>query len=152
MWNNLLKITLVSYLWKRYKRTIIALPLLLLYFWFVNLVHHDIIAYATLNNDTSWLAWSFLVKWLFILVGVAVFVFIHVTAKTTNESRLSDVMQHNLKDSLSDNLKNSLKDKLKNSALKESGSLTPEAEEVFDRIRNKKSLRSKADVVLEKRQ
>lgn len=144
MWNNLLKITLVSYLWKRYKRTIVALPLLLLYFWFVNLVHHDIIAYTTLNDDTSWLAWSFLVKWLFILVGVAVFVFIHVTAKSTNENRLSDIMQRNSKDNL--------KDSLKNNASKESEPLSPEAEDVFDRIRSKKSLRSKADVVLEKRQ
>jgi len=139
MWNNLLKITLVSYLWKRYKRTIIALPLLLLYFWFVNLVHHDIIAYATLNNDTDWLGWSFLVKWLFILLGIAVFAFIHATAKTVGESRLTDSLQH------------SLKDKLKGSKSEENEPLSPQAEDVFDRIRTKKSLRSKADVVLAKR-
>ncbi|MGH1440004.1 MAG: hypothetical protein ACRBBR_07850 [Cellvibrionaceae bacterium] len=144
MWNNLLKITLVSYLWKRYKRTIIALPLLLLYFWFVNLVHHDIIAYATLNNDTSWLGWTFLVKWLFILLGVAVFVFIHATAKTVGESRLAD--------SLRGGVKGNLKDKPKESALEDPDPLSPETEDVFDRIRHKKSLRSKADVVLEKRQ
>ncbi|MFT6389506.1 MAG: hypothetical protein ACJAUP_002899 [Cellvibrionaceae bacterium] len=136
MWHNLIKITLVSCVWRRYKRTIIALPLLLLYFWLVNLVHHDIIAYATLNNDTDWLAWSFLFKWLFILLGVAVFALVHAGAKIEGERQLE----------------NSLKEKLKKSEQEQPNTVSPELDGMFDRIRNKKSLRSKADIVLEKRQ
>jgi len=141
MWNNLLKITLVSFVWKRYKRTIIAFPLLLLYFWLVNLVHHDIIAYATLKNDTDWLGWSFLVKWLFILSGVVVFVLVHVSSKAENESQLEE--------SLKEKLKKSKQEQPDTTPLQ---NISPELDGMFERIRNKKSLRSKADIVIEKHQ
>lgn len=143
MWNNLLKITLVSYIWKRYRRTLIALPLLLLYFWFVNLVHHDIIAYATLNDDTAWLGWSFLLKWLFILLGVTFFVFVHISAKPVDEDLLNPSFKKSLKESL--------KEKFRTEKITESEAfISSDVEDIFERIRNKKSLRSKADVVLEK--
>lgn len=133
MWNNLFKITLASYIWKRYRRTLIATPLLLLYFWVVNVIHHDIIAYATLNNDTSWLAWSFLAKWLVILLGVVVF--LYFTTKSPAEEKP----------------KASLKEKMASTdssieELKSGG----EGEDVFERIRKKDKLRSKADMVIEK--
>lgn len=142
MWNNLLKLTLVSYVWKRYRRTLIALPVLLLYFWFVNLVHHDIIAYATLNKDTSWLGWSFLVKWLFILLGVVVFVLIHLKAKPEQSDKLISPLKHAFKESKS-------QQKATGKNLAEEGITETDA---FERIRKKDKLRSKADIVIEKNQ
>jgi uncharacterized PurR-regulated membrane protein YhhQ (DUF165 family) len=125
MWNNLLKLTLVSYIWKRHKRTLIALPILLIYFWVINLIHHDVIAFATLKENTQWLGWSFLIKWIFILLGVFAFVFIHLNVKNQPSSKPNPTVTDSSNTS----------------------DIAPE-DDPFHNIRHKKKLRSKAEVIL----
>ena len=132
MWNNLLKLTLVSWVWQRYRRTIIALPLLLLYFWLVNLIHGDVIAYAQLNNDTAWLGWTFVIKWLFILLGIAGFVLLHIIGKPPPAAAPT------------------LKQKMQPPP--EPPPASAEDHDRFDAIRRKQKLRSRAEVILETKQ
>ena len=130
MWNNLFKLTVVSYIWKRYRHTLIAIPVLLIYLWLVNLIHYDVIAYAKLQNQTGWLGWTFLVKWVFILLGIAVFVAVHANGR---QARPED----------------------NKGSIESSGSTGSakgaEPTDAFDAIRKKDKLRSKADVILEKK-
>ena len=130
MWNNLLKITLVSYIWKRYRRTLIALPLLLLYFWLINLIHHDYLAYSELNDSQVGIGISFVIKWILIFIGIFIFVFIHFA--NGNRSARTD----------GTNGGPSIKpDKLD----------TASSSDAFDAIRKKDKLRSKAEVILDKK-
>ena len=124
MWNNLLKLTLASYIWKRYRRTLIALPLLLLYFWLINLVHQDYLAYSQLNDSQVGVGLSFVVKWILIFIGIFTFIFIHFTNGANRSS--ADNMQTSKSDLGSDS-------------------------DAFDAIRQKDKLRSRADVILDKK-
>ncbi|MGH1485617.1 MAG: hypothetical protein ACRBCI_05300 [Cellvibrionaceae bacterium] len=125
MWNNLLKLTVISYIWKRYRHTLIAVPILLLYLWLINLIHHDVIAYAKLQNETSWLGWTFLIKWMFVFLGIAVFVIVHVNGRQINPNA----------------------DKTPNGSQE-----NVQTTDVFDAVRKKDKLRSKADVILGKKE
>ncbi len=136
MWKSLLKLSVVSYIWKRYKRTLIAFPLLLLYFWGVGLVHEDFISYATLEGDKQGVGWSFLIKWLLILVGIAVFIAIHLAGDSDDNNHEKESFAHS-----KGNSKSYSKNKSKNSQ---------EEFDAFSNIRNKDKLRTKADVILER--
>ena len=131
MWNNLLKISLLSYIWKRYKKTVILLPALLIYFWVIGLAHDDYLAYAKLQNQTQWLGVSFFIKWLLLLVGVGVFVALHLSGKSS-----SDALEREA----------SSVDQTSDSITQEQ--FTSEINDSFERIRQKDSLRSKADTIL----
>jgi len=128
MWKSLLKLSVVSYVWKRYKRTLVAFPLLLVYFWGVGLVHEDFISYVSLEGDNQGVGWSFLIKWLLILVGIVVFIAIHLAGDPDENKHEKESFTHSQA-----NTKN-----------------TREEFDAFSNIRNKGKLRSKADVILEK--
>lgn len=121
MWNSLLKLSVVSYVWKRYRRTLIGFPLLLLYFWGVGLIHEDFIAYITLDGGKQGVAWSFIVKWLLILAGIVVFILLHLNGVVTSAHSTDNV---------------------------EPPSVDDVEQDAFSRIRKKDKLRSKADVIL----
>ena len=132
VWNNLLKLSLLSYLWRRYKKTIILLPLLLLFFWVVGVAHGDYLSYAELQGEKQWIGASFIVKWIAMALGVVVFVLAHLGGKAPKEG--------------SGNIDAERVSKTP-SAEKET-LFTQEINDSFDRIRKKHSLSSKADVIL----
>jgi len=132
MWNNLLKLSLVSYIWRRYKKTVILLPALLLYFWVVGLAHDDYLAFAQLQQSNQWVGVSFMVKWLLLAAGVGVFIYLHLSAKAVEEEPI------NIDTDIVDNAPVAAKEVL----------FTQDINDSFDRIREKKSLQSKADVIL----
>lgn len=132
MWNNLLKLSVVSFLWRRYKKTIILLPILLLFFWVVGLAHSDYLAYAKLQENNQWIGLSFVVKWLALAIGCAVFVFAHLGDKKEIEEPAEidpDIVKKAPK------------------ATKEA-LFSQDINDSFARIREKKTLNSKADVIL----
>lgn len=130
MWNNLLKLSLISYIWKRYKRTLIAFPILLLYFWVISLVHQDFLQYTQLKGSEQGVGLSFIVKWLFMLLGVGVFVFLHINSAEDSKPQAQ-----------------STQDKRKNSkTTKTTASVHNDA---FANIRKKEKLKSKADKVID---
>ena len=132
VWNNLLKLSVLSYLWRRYKKTIILLPLLLLFFWIVGLAHDDYLAYAELQDNKQWIGVSFIVKWLALLVGVAIFVAAHLRDKAPREAPA------NIDIDIVDKVPSAEKEELFSQELNDS----------FSRIREKDTLNSKADVIL----
>lgn len=132
MWNNLLKITVVSFLWKRYKRTVIALPLLLLFFWVVGLVHQDYLRYAELQGYDQWIGLSFILKWLLMLLAVAVFIYVHL--KQDSEASVLDSAKAN---------------HFSADQPASAGRKTSTIDTAFDNIRRKEKLKSKADKVIE---
>ena len=77
MINQLLRLTFLTYIWKRYKTAIVSAVLLLLFFWVIGTLHQDYIQYAELNDDKAYLALSFLIKWLFYISGLACFGYIN---------------------------------------------------------------------------
>lgn len=133
MWNNLLKLSLVSYIWRRYKKTVILLPALLLYFWVVGLAHDDYLAYAQLQQDKQWVGASFMVKWLLLIGGVVLFVFAHLSDKSGKE------VPPDIDPDMLEKAPMAAKEEL----------FTPDINDSFDRIREKQSLSSKADVILQ---
>ncbi len=64
MMNQIFRITFVTFIYKRYKQTILSSALLLLVLWLIEKVHQDFVSYSQLNEDTSYLALSFGLKWL----------------------------------------------------------------------------------------
>ena len=134
MWNNLLKLSLVSYIWRRYKKTVILLPVLLLYFWVVGLAHDDYLAYAELQANKQWVGLSFIVKWLLLIGGVACFVLMHLSDRAAKEAK----PEIDVDPKMIAKAPLATKEEL----------FTSEINDSFARIRDKKSLSSKADVIL----
>lgn len=132
MWNNLLKLSLVSYIWRRYKKTVILLPVLLVYFWVVGLAHDDYLAYAQLQQNNQWVGASFLVKWLLLLGGVGCFVLLHLSDRSNN------AVEPDIDPNMVEKAPAAAKEEL----------FTPDINDSFARIREKRALSSKADVIL----
>jgi hypothetical protein len=63
MMNQIFRITFVTFIYKRYKQTILSTALLLLVLWLIEKIHQDFVNYSQLNEDTSFLAVSFGLKW-----------------------------------------------------------------------------------------
>ncbi|MEO0442379.1 MAG: hypothetical protein AAFZ92_01365 [Pseudomonadota bacterium] len=129
MWNNLLKLTLASYVWKRYRRTLIALPVLLIYFWLVNLIHNDYLAYAELDDSQMGVGLSFVIKWVLVFIGFIIFIIIHFTGGSRNSGEHKQVQPGDQGYG--------------------TGASASHAD-ASDAIRQKQKLRSRADMILEK--
>lgn len=132
MWNSLLKISVISYIWKRYKRTLISLPLLLVYFWLISLIHQDFLTFVELNDTKQWIGLSFLVKWVFVLLGIVVFIIFH------------------LKDNQSEN-SNSYTQFEKKPSNKKTDASNAQDSDPFQTIRQKETLSSKAEKIIQKK-
>lgn len=129
MLKNLLHLTLLSYLWKRYRSLIVSVLLLILYFWLVDRLHQDYVSYSELNDDHQYLALSFIIKWMAFVIGVVVFL-------------LTNTLLPLRQSSTTDN---------KNKTVKHSDNPSITADP-FESIRHKDKLRSRADFVIEKQQ
>jgi len=128
--------TIIAAIWKRYGRALKLLPVILVGVFIISLVHDDYVRYAEVSNDRSLLHWSFLIKWFLIL---AVVVWYWQFAKSVISSK---------------------KNRAKNNSTFKNESMFGKKSDVdvevdsapdpFAEIRNKKRLRSKADIVIER--
>ena len=83
MFNNLLRLTFVSYIWKRYRRLIVSTLLLFAYYWLVGKLHGDYILYSELTakdatenatpSSQAHLGYSFIIKWLALILGGVIY-------------------------------------------------------------------------------
>lgn len=130
MIKNLIHLTLISVIWKKYRNMIVSTLLLFIYFWLVSMVHGDFVNYSELNSDKQYLALSFFIKWLAFLLGVVIYLIFN--------SRYSS---RKLKD------KNSGKASAKKDAVNttETNQADP-----FEQIRRRDKLRSRADFIIQK--
>ena len=129
MIKNILRITLISYIWQRYKIIIVSTLLLFVYFWLIDKLHQDFISYSHLISSDKNLGLSFLLKWFCLLIGVVVYFFLN--------SRRYKLGKHQKKAS---NMPGDSADR----------PATPNKADPFQAIREKARLRSKADITIEK--
>ena len=132
MLKNLLHLTLLSYLWKRYKTLILSILLLMLYFWLVGKVHQDYVSYSELNEDHQYLALSFIIKWIAFAIGAIVFLLFNTLSPLRDRPAAPE--------------------KKKPAPGASAKSPKREAIDPFEQIRHKDTLRSRADFILEKQQ
>lgn len=136
MFNQLLKWTLVISIWRKYKKHIGITIILILALFLTSLVHQDFVNYSLVSNNNS-LGLSYLVKWLVYVALVSVYWF-SVGKINRNASKDSDLHKK---------MKASKQRTAKSAPAESKGEDTPDP---FASIRGKKTLRSKADIALEK--
>jgi len=127
MLKNLLHLTLLTVLWKRYKSIIVSTLLLFVFFWLVGKLHADYVSYSELNNDHKYLAFSFFIKWCAFIVGVVIYLLFNSFFPRSKNTENIDPTE----------TKKNLPEK-------------PAAPDPFDEIRGRKKLRSRADFIIEK--
>lgn len=145
MMNQIFRLTFITFIWKKYKRVIVSLVALIFSLWMVEQIHQDFVQYSQLNNDTSYLAASFVIKWIVFLLAAVLFVLINSlfkAKKATEKKVLKSQPKKAFFFKLSASEKVPFNDTLVDSSKNQ---IDP-----FDAIRNKTKLRSKADVVLER--
>lgn len=134
MFQQMVRLTIAATIWRKYKQSILSL-LALIGFWLVlNFIHQDYLAYAQLDPiaNQSYIAYSYLAKWLLILGSGAGFVwFVNKPVVTQDNQSLNSV----------------LKTKTPNTPAKQEPSTSDV--DPFANIRKRKKLRSEADFVLE---
>lgn len=140
MIKNLIHVTFISYVWKRYKFIIISTALLFISFWLIGKLHQDFLSYSDLNNDKQYVGWSFLIKWFAYLAGIAVYFWFN-----DRHSRLEKNS-----DAVSSNARDKHKKNSRTSALADNQDAEPNTKDHFAEIRQKPRLRSTADFVIEK--
>jgi len=131
MFKQAIKYTFLAIIWKKYRVTLVAALCLVLYFWLVNWLHKDFIAYLTMKETDEYLGLSFLVKWLLFGLGILAYL-AFVTFRTRNIER---VARENPQ---------SVEEKSK------SESSLNEGPDPFAALRDKSKLRSKSDLVIDK--
>lgn len=133
MINQLLRLSFITYVWKRYKKLIVSTVLLLLFFWVVGLLHQDYSQYAQLNDDKQYLGVSFLLKWLLYSAAVVAYVYFNGLAGST-QAKLSP------------------KDlPPQGRAAEKPQSCDDQDADPFEHLRHKKQLKSKADQLIDKK-
>lgn len=140
MLNQMVKWTVIIGLWRKYKQHISATLFLLLGLLLITLFHQDFVEYNE-QSQTPYLALSYLVKWLAYLSCGVLYV---VVLKRINKTAKFDSTLHNMMNNKASNTTKADKteEEVENSA--NTSNTDP-----FAHLRSKKSLRSKADFIIE---
>jgi len=128
MLNQLLRFTLVSsaLLWLRPRwRGLLALAA---FVGLVHVLHGEYLRYVELSQNQSFLVWSYVIKWLALIVGVSVYVLFAFPSAGTRDREKSDNAQ------TARQLQTGLRE-----------------DDGFDFLRNKKQLEGRAEKVLAKK-
>lgn len=116
----------LAILWRRYRRLLIAVGLLVASYFLVSLLHDDYLDYVKNSGNDSYLGISYAIKWLSLLVATVVFYFV-ITGRNKAETKKRPADQHQAKTDAP-------------------GKNKPDP---FDAIRHKKKLRGRADQFLD---
>ena len=131
MFKNLVHLTLLTLLWKRYKRLIISTLILFVYFWLVGKLHEDYVNYVELNQDQQYLATSFFIKWLALIIGALVYLLINILVFRGRQAADTPVGKPEARSA-------------------DSGTASKDSDP-FAQIRQRRKLRSRADFIIEKK-
>ena len=126
MFKQVFRLTFVTFIWKQYKRIIVSTALLFAFLWFVGFAHSEYLEYATREGVDN-VGSSFFIKWLALILGVAVYFLFHYFAPSRKD------------------LKKKNKESIKVMPLAE-GEPDP-----FDEIRSKEKLRTRAEIVIDEK-
>ena len=122
---------LVTFIWRRYRKVIIAIFLLFLSYFLITLIHNDYVDYVRNSTNTAFLGLSYALKWLAMLLSTVIFYFYSTRNK---KSKISNDDIRNLK-------------KAKPTENTDSAYIDP-----FEKIRQKEKLKGKVDTILEGKQ
>lgn len=131
MLNNLLKMTALTLIWKKYRAGIVAVAVLIGYCWLVGVIHQDYLSYRALAGSDDTLGLSFVLKWLAWLAGFTVYLYYDNSPANKRPEHPTAQRADSISPATTDNVQRDEADP-------------------FAAIRNKKTLRSKADVVIDK--
>lgn len=139
MIKNLVHLTLLTVIWKKYRSMILSTLVLFGYFFLVSMLHEDYLNYTELNQEQQYLGLSFIVKWLAFLLGLLVYLSFNFgflwrkqekkDGKPINTPRSKPHQGHEQKDSPA----------------------TASKSDPFADIRNRDKLRSRADFLIEEK-
>ncbi len=135
MFKQLFRLTVITYVWKRYKAIIVSTVILFVFFWLVGQLHQDYLSYGDLNKDTQHFGLSFVIKWAAFITGFIIYVLFN-SWQGKRARRTKDLPQDVVSTA-----------KLTSDAPDEG----VKANDPFHDIRQKDKLRSKADMIIEKK-
>lgn len=130
MFKQIAKYTFFTFIWKRYRATILATLLVLFYFWLVGRVHSDFIAYAELRGESANLGVSFLIKWLLFILGFIIYLVYIFLWSIRTPSKIKTPRSATRDTSVSE--------------------VVAAKNDPFTQLRQKQELRSRSDLVIEK--
>ena len=133
MFSPLIRLGLLASFWLKYKSNIIKTLFAVLALAIVHYVYQDVVELFSLNQQQNYLMYALIAKWLVILIIIGVYVF---SLKATE--------------------KNNQPIDVKKSAKTTANSATPsnqgrESVDPFEQLRHKDKLRSRSDLMLEKK-
>lgn len=156
MFAQMMKWGVLLAIWRRYKHAILILPVVVIAVFVVVSIHNDYIAYVGVSKDDQRLADSFLIKWGCILVILCAYGGYIYRLLNKSEDR-GDLKGAGAKLKFSRFFRSSVRDNrdVPNEARPSSARFeVPEessTSDPFEKIRQKKKLRNKAEVIIEKK-
>lgn len=153
--NKLINIVLSGLLWRQYKFLIVSLLVLIGLIFVIGKSHDDYIAYASTSKEELNVGLSFVFKWLAWIGVIVVFFIANHLANLRKEKRKAQTPSKSLKSILSFKSKQSKDTTLasvpETSSKKEKDQIQSSAgNDPFDHLREKKKLRSLADILIDK--
>lgn len=143
MFNKVLQITLLGFIWKRYSKLIVTTIFLFAYFWIVSRIHTDYLKFAELNDGNENIGFSFILKWIAFLTGVGIYALFNTYHK------LPKIVPNNNPGSGNSNL---TKINNKNTSTKVTPDSTDNKSDPFSELRKKDKLRSKAEIIIDNKE
>ncbi|NTS78578.1 hypothetical protein HR060_17175 [Catenovulum sp. SM1970] len=135
MFNKFLNLTLVHYIWRRYKTRIVSTVVFVGFCLLVNLLHQDYIQYSQLHSEKSDLGLSFIFKWGTLVLGFVVYCYLN---------RATHAKQNYQKN---ENKGKQTENRMKLDDCEQQNHQKPDP---FSALRTKEKLRSKADLLIDK--
>jgi len=134
---QMLRFSVLLAIWKKYRRHLTGALVLLAFWLVVNIVHQDFIEYSHLSQGKEEaLGWSYLLKWVANLLGLAIYLWLIREPVKQNSVGLDPLTSLNLRSGRTEPKPKSPK------------GVDPAADP-FAEIRQKDRLRSKADIVID---
>ncbi len=124
VFKQIFRVAFIALIWKQYKGLIISTVLLVAYLLLVGSVHDDYLTHSRLQNDTAGSGMSFVYKWVAYAIGIALYFGFHALRGIRGP-----------KEDLSEKAKQANKD------------AKSDSDDPFAAIREKKTLRSRADFI-----
>lgn len=132
MFKQIFRLAFVTVIWKQYKGIIVSTLILFTYLWLVGSVHADYMSYAEIQSNDALVGRSFLYKWAALIIGVIIYIIYNFVRGSSSKDEEKSATQ-----------------KKTPSKLIISGEL--DADDPFAEIRNKEKLRTRAEILVDKK-
>lgn len=134
----MVKWTVIIGLWRKYKRHVSATLLCLIALILITLFHQDFIEFND-KSQTPYLALSYVIKWVSYLICIILY---WLAIAKINRAAKFDSTLHSM-------MKSKKTQPATNTSINEGQKLEAPKRDPFAHLRNKKTLRSKADFIIE---